>query len=782
MSFVSELKRRKVFRVSAAYIVSAWLVIQVVETIFPAFGLDDAAFRTLVIILAIGFVPAVILAWALELTKSGLRPDRGASTDAAADDTLTVGAVLRQPKFAIPLLLAVVVAGGAIVNLSLQLSSSREARLELIPRIEALLADDDIRGAYALALDAERALPDDPVLARLLSTLAVRMSFITEPVGADVYYRHYGDAEDNWERLGTTPIEDVRLPRSVLHWRFEKPGYETAERATESFDGTYRVRLNEGQLGDGMVAIPAGQRNFLLTGYARDHFEVPTFQADRFEVTNEAYSEFVRGGGYEDAAYWSHLDIVRDGTTMSWEEAVDDLRDATGRFGPSTWEGGTYAEGTGQHPVSGISWYEAAAYAKYRGKQLPTIYQWSMMTLIPDYDEIEPAPGTFPGYGPFRSMLAALSNFSDEGAAAVGQHRATGPFGTYDVAGNVREWCWNATGDTGERYILGGSSEDPNYLYTYGVAESPWDRSARNGVRLVRYDSASERIVALLQPLAVPATEKLEPVTDEVFQVYRDLFDYDRTPLNTREEMAARDTSHWTRETVSYDATYDDERVIAHVFLPKNIEPPYQVVVYYPSSNAILRETSDELQLSFVDFIIKSGRAVVHPVLWATYERNTGLDTTWPKPTREYSNNVVRWIQDFRRTVDYLETRPDMDLERLGFYGFSWGGWNGPVVLALDDRFKTGVFVSGGIPPTLARPEASSASYASRVTQPVLMISGEADVIRPVETYQAPMFESLGTSDELKRHAILSGGHLPSVPETIAETLAWFDHYLGEVE
>lgn len=169
-------------------------------------------------------------------------------------------------------------------------------------------------------------------------------------------------------------------------------------------------------------------------------------------------------------------------------------------------------------------------------------------------------------------------------------------------------------------------------------------------------------------------------------------------------------------------------------------------------------------------------------MLWATYERNIGLDTTWPKPTREYSNNVVRWIQDFRRTVDYLETRSDMDLDRLGYYGFSWGGWNGPMVLALDDRFKTGVFVSGGIPPTLARPEASSASYASRVTQPVLMISGEADVIRPVETYQAPMFESLGTSDNLKRHAILSGGHLPSVAETIAETLAWYDLYLGPVE
>jgi len=241
-------------------------------------------------------------------------------------------------------------------------------------------------------------------------------------------------------------------------------------------------------------------------------------------------------------------------------------------------------------------------------------------------------------------------------------------------------------------------------------------------------------------------------------------------------------TNQWTRETVSFDATYGGERVLAHIFVPKNIEPPYQVVVYYPTSDAILRRSSDELELGFVDFIIKSGRVVVFPVLWATYERNASLDTTWPEDTREYSNNVIKWIQDFRRTVDYLETRPDMDLDRLGYYGFSWGGWNGAMVLALDRRFKTAVLVSGGIPPTLARPEASSASYASRVTQPVLMISGEHDVIRPVATYQTPMFESLGTPDHLKRHAILDGGHVPPERQVIAEALAWFDRYLGQVE
>jgi TolB-like protein len=76
MSFFAELRRRNVLRVAAAYVVSAWLVIQVVETLFPVFGLSDAAIRIVVIVLAIGFVPVMILAWAFELTPEGLRLDR----------------------------------------------------------------------------------------------------------------------------------------------------------------------------------------------------------------------------------------------------------------------------------------------------------------------------------------------------------------------------------------------------------------------------------------------------------------------------------------------------------------------------------------------------------------------------------------------------------------------------------------------------------------------------------------------------------------------------------
>ena len=75
MSLFSELKRRNVLRVAAAYVALAWLVIQVTETLFPIFGLSETAMRGVVILLAIGFIPAVASAWAFELTPQGLIRD-----------------------------------------------------------------------------------------------------------------------------------------------------------------------------------------------------------------------------------------------------------------------------------------------------------------------------------------------------------------------------------------------------------------------------------------------------------------------------------------------------------------------------------------------------------------------------------------------------------------------------------------------------------------------------------------------------------------------------------
>jgi len=67
---------------------------------------------------------------------------------------------------------------------------------------------------------------------------------------------------------------------------------------------------------------------------------------------------------------------VKDGHTLTWEQAIQEFRDRTGRSGPATWELGDYPKGQDDFPVTGVSWYEAAAYAEFVGKTLPSVYEW----------------------------------------------------------------------------------------------------------------------------------------------------------------------------------------------------------------------------------------------------------------------------------------------------------------------------------------------------------------------------------------------------------------------
>ncbi len=105
------------------------------------------------------------------------------------------------------------------------------------------------------------------------------------------------------------------------------------------------------------------------------------------------------------------------------------FRDATGQTGPATWEMGTYVAGQDDFPVSGVSWFEAAAYARWAGKSLPTIYHWSRAADQRLSADVVPA-----------------SNFRGKGLVPAGSSGGLTRSGTADMAGNVKEWCANAAG------------------------------------------------------------------------------------------------------------------------------------------------------------------------------------------------------------------------------------------------------------------------------------------------------------------------------------------------
>jgi len=128
MSLYNELKRRNVLRVAVGYVVVAWLVVQVVETIFPAYGFGDEAIRFVVMAFAIGFIPAVVIAWAFEWTPEGLKKDDGAGFSGSS-----VTAAAKRWDRVVMVVLAIAVAYFVVDKFMLTESPPPEPTIAVLP-------------------------------------------------------------------------------------------------------------------------------------------------------------------------------------------------------------------------------------------------------------------------------------------------------------------------------------------------------------------------------------------------------------------------------------------------------------------------------------------------------------------------------------------------------------------------------------------------------------------------------------------------------------------------
>jgi formylglycine-generating enzyme required for sulfatase activity len=216
-----------------------------------------------------------------------------------------------------------------------------------------------------------------------------------------------------------------------------------------------KVTADDGQGVAGMVWIPAGNVRLGQVGIAEpvNNFYVQGFYIDIYEVSNAKYKAFIDAGGYTNSAYWN---------SVGWAWRVANSITLPLNWNSNTYHGGGIA-GNDQFPVNGVSWWEADAYCRWAGVRLPTEAEWEKAAK--GGCETHGDPGTCdasdtPTYpwgegisGPQANYFVSGDPYENNGwTTPVGYYdgsnhggyqtiNSPSPYGLYDVAGNVWEWC-----------------------------------------------------------------------------------------------------------------------------------------------------------------------------------------------------------------------------------------------------------------------------------------------------------------------------------------------------
>ena len=739
-----KLKQSKVFKVLSGYAIAAFVTVQVASLVSDSFGLEEEFMQNIIIVFLVILPFIALVAWAAS-SKYGTFKILGISL----------------------FLLFTGYGTGSYIWVNSY----------MLPQVKDYLSEDDNVSAWLTSSKINSFAPFFSSISNDSDDISALAEIKTQQDGVSISWRAY-DSNDEWRLIGRSPIQPLRLPRGILQFKLEKEGYETSYFSSSNPSlklynspvefGWSLEPINiqpQGSIPPGMTYIQGGNFIPALTGAGVDPVYLHPFYIDKFEVTNKDFKGFMDAGGYSNSQYWVEMDFIQDGVSLSFEQAQEIMIDSTGMTGPAGWEVGTYLQGTENKPVTGISWYEALAYARYKGNILPPMYHWAKAAFPPD--EI---------ISPISPKLLKTSNFSREKIKDIGQ--GEGAYGTFDMAGNAKEWVWNIFGGRG--LTLGGAFDEPTYLASQTAPQPRMDRSLKNGFRTARLINPRD-LNPFGDPIETQAPKDLsfyKPMSDEVFKVYSRSFEVDSS--KPKSKVIYIDDSHpiWIKERISIEVGYNEEMMDMLIFKPKNSFGPSSPVVIHPGSNyySTPPEIDDINPGEFsLDFLIKSGKTLVWPAWKGSLNRMPATRSGGDR-MRDFRNLYIAWVGDTNKTLDYLETRNDIDTDNIFYLGMSYGALFNTHTLLFENRYKGAILYVGGVFPTYP-PLVDGINHMPRIDTPFLMLNGEQDYLVP-KSAAMYFYQSTGTPEKDKKIVFYDSGHWP-LPrnQMIKETLDFIKKY-----
>ena len=178
------------------------------------------------------------------------------------------------------------------------------------------------------------------------------------------------------------------------------------------------------------------------------------------------------------------------------------------------------------------------------------------------------------------------------------------------------------------------------------------------------------------------------------------------------------------------------------------------------------------------NYLLMEGYAVICPVYYSTYNRKKNLKTWWANDTEEYKNTIIKIGKDYKRSIDFIESRNEFDINDLSYMGYSWGSIMSNILLAIDDRVKFAFICAGGLQVQKSKQEIDAALFTRRINIPVMHITGKNDGIFDYKNSQLPMQKLLGTPLEDQEMIVLEGvGHIIPKEIRIDNHLRWLKKY-----
>ena len=731
----------KFFQVISGFIAFGFTILQGLDWLFKKYSVDSKWFNYIVISLFIAFIASLLILF----IKSRKAENQKPKSNDKKSKLLRIANVLFTGLLLI-----------LFVYFFRKSESKDELLTELLPKISVAYDNSDLKYVFVKSKELLEDYPENKMLKTFFTKSSSKIKVDSDLKETDVYIKYGRDSI--WNYVGKTPLDSLRVPRlwsennfklKLVNGEFEYIG------ANEEF-GFFNISLIQ-KLPKGFILKNSKSDVFMnMPGvYLGSNNKIPAFGISKTEVSNQQFKTFINSGGYQNPMYWDFPTKI-NGRQYSFEEGMSLFTDKYGKPGPKNWSYGEYQDGEDEFPVNGVSWFEARAYAKYKSLDLPNIFQWLDAALLSGFTSKLPEIKN----SNYNSTRLKNINFQSENLNLLP-----------NIAGNVREWIINPHGND-RRSILGGAFNTNEYTFNSFYSLNPTDRSIQNGFRLVKNfaNKTEENDSFNIKHIERDFDNEID-VSDEVFEVYKSQFDYPKASLKVKTLEVKSPNQNYSIEKFEMDPPYSsDEKLYGFIISSKEFKKKSVPIIEFPTAGAIFSDKIiiDENLLKSRKYLLDEGYSLILPVYYNNYDREKPLKSWWPNESEEYKNAIIKIGKDFKRVIDYLETREDLDTKKLSYMGYSWGSVTSNILLAIDDRIKSAAIFIGGLMLQKSRKEIEAHFYLRRIKIPILHIVGKLDGIFEYEDSFLPWNKLIGTPEEDKFIiAIDKGGHGDGISQDI---------------